>query len=114
MTAATIYMSLLGDEGLRSVAIASHQGTLALLARLSDVPGVSRRFAAPVFHEVVIELPLAADLVLEKMAARGILGGFGLGGIGLERCILVNVTETHSEADLERYVACLRSVLEEL
>ena len=114
VTAATIYMSLMGDEGLRSVAIASHQGTLALLEAVTALPGVSRKFSAPVFHEAVIELPVPAHRVLEKLAAEGILGGFDLAGVGLDQCMLVNVTEVHSESDIERFVASLAAALEAL
>lgn len=114
VTAATIYMSLMGDEGLRSVAIASHQGTLALLGAVCEIDGVQRKFSAPVFHEAVIELPVPAAAVLEKMAGHGILGGHDLSRLGLERCILVNVTEVHNEADIEKYTWRLRAAVEEL
>lgn len=114
VTAATIYMSLVGDEGLRSVAIACHHGTLALLAAVSDIPGVSRRFGTPMFHEAVIELPALARDVLDKMGVRGILGGLALDDMGLDHCLLVNVTEIHTEQDIERYASCLRAALEEL
>lgn len=114
VTAATIYMSLMGDDGLRSVAIASHQGTLELLAAVTGLEGVDRKFTAPVFHEAVIETPVAAAQVLERMAEQGILGGLDLCELGLERCILINVTEMHTTEDIETYAACLRGVLEGL
>lgn len=40
VTAATIYMSLLGPEGLYRVAAQSHANTLALVERLEKLPGV--------------------------------------------------------------------------
>jgi len=116
VTAATIYLSLLGDVGLRSVAIRSHQGLTGLTGRLSGIDGVKVRFPGPVFHETVIQLPVNADQVLAEMAHRGILGGYDLGihFPSLSDCMLVNVTETKTEQDLTDYVICLRAVLDSI
>ena len=53
VTAATVYMSLLGPEGLRNVAAACHARTRDLVAAL----GMPQRFGAPYFHECVLRLP---------------------------------------------------------
>lgn len=117
VTAATIYMSLLGDEGLRSVALRSHQGLQRLragaLAAGKDTGSISARFEGPVFHETVLEVNAPASEVLSRMAAKGILGGYDLGEHfpDLHHCILVNVTETRSDEDIDRYVSCLTEVL---
>ena len=119
VTAATIYMSLMGDQGLRSVALNSCQGLASLLTRLESL-GVTARFEGPVFHEAVLQLPSSANLtagkVLAAMAERGILGGYDLGlrFPELKHCILVNVTETKRIEDLDAYVACLKDVMEVL
>ena len=114
-TVATIYMSLLGDAGLRSVALASHQGLQALQNRLAALDGVNARFSGPVFHETVIELPGKASDLLTRMAEQGILGGYDLGQVfdGLSNCVLVNVTETKTSQDLDAYADCLAHALEE-
>lgn len=114
VTAATIYLSLLGDVGLRSVAIQSHQGLQQLLGNLESTGKVKARFTGPCFHEAVIELPIPANEVLPLMAEQGILGGYdlGLSFPALENCLLVNVTETKTGQDLELYATTLLSVLE--
>jgi glycine dehydrogenase subunit 1 len=114
VTAATIYLSLLGDVGLRSVAIQSHQGLQQLLRGLESTGKVKTRFNGPCFHEAVIELPIPAREVLSLMAEQGILCGYdlGLSFPALENCLLVNVTETKTEQDLKLYVATLSNVLE--
>ena len=111
MTAATIYMSLMGAEGLRSVASACHKGMVDLLSGIADVPGVNRKFSGPVFHEVVLELPGAAKDVLASMADDGILGGYDLGEVSpeLANCMLTNVTEVHSGEDIQKFVRSLAS-----
>ena len=62
VTAATIYLSLLGAEGLKRVASACVQRTGELVEALTRIPGVARAFDAPRFHEAVIRLdrPAAA------------------------------------------------------
>lgn len=115
VTAATIYMSLLGPEGLRRVASTSHAHTGALLDRLSAIPGAVRRFSAPFFHEAVIELPVAAEPVLARMAKESVLGGVPLGDYfdGLANCLLVCVTETKTAEDLDRWADALRRAVEQ-
>ena len=114
VTAATLYMSLLGDDGLRSVALASHQGLQALIGKVTAIPGVTVRFPGPCFHEAVMATPRPASEVLAAMAAEGILGGYDLGleFPELTNGILVNVTETKTAEDLTRYADCLARVLE--
>ena len=109
MTAATIYMSLLGDAGLKSVALRSHQGLHQLLSGLERIEGVSVRFEGPAFHEAVVQVPGKAADVLNRMTAQSVLGGYDLGlhFEALQDCLLVNVTETKNEADIERYLSVL-------
>ncbi len=112
VTAATIYMSLLGNTGLRSVANKCHENIIALLERATKIEGVSRRFTAPVFHEVVLKLPRAPAEVLESMSKSKILGGFDLSlsdDPALSDCLLVNATETKTLEDIELFATSLEA-----
>ncbi len=112
VTAATLYLSLLGPRGLEQVAAACHANTRVLVERLTQVPGVSRVFDRPVFHEVVLRLPRPASEVLDGLLAHGILGGFDLNDDypELGHALLVCATETREEADLRRYAAALAAL----
>ncbi len=114
VTAATIYMSLMGDEGLREVAKQSHHGLGTLFKKACLLPGVELRFPGPRFHEGVFQLPVPAKQVLEGMAERSILGGYDLNRFDhrLGDCLLVNVTETKTTADIDKFISCLKSALE--
>lgn len=114
VTAATIYMSLIGDLGLRSIASQSHNGTVQLIGKALEIKGITRRFTSPVFHEIVLELPCRASQVLQQMCTEGILGGYDLGQMdaALENCILVNVTETKTPQDIEDFITSLRAAAE--
>jgi len=113
VTAATIHMSLLGPEGLKSVALESHAKTRALLEKLLSVSGVERVFNSPYFHEAVIRVNSPVDDVLRALRAQGILGGYALGGDypELADCILVCATETKTDDDLEQYRQQLARIL---
>jgi glycine dehydrogenase subunit 1 len=115
VTAATIYLSLMGPAGLERVAAASHARTRELVGALTRVPGVRRLFRGPVFHEDAIALDRPAAPVLEKLAARGILGGLDLGEHypELAPALLVCATETKTSADIERYAGALAECLRE-
>jgi glycine dehydrogenase subunit 1 len=113
VTAATIYMSLMGAEGLAKVATASMANTQSLVKALSSVPGVERVFSGPLFHEAVIRLPRPVAPVLEQLADAGIFGGFDLSSDfpELGNALLVCATETKTAADLASYADALRRVL---
>ncbi len=113
VTASTIYMSLLGPEGLKRVAAASHTNTRALLEKLSAIAGVKRVFSAHCFHEAVIQIDAPAGEVLRALQAQGILGGYDLSGHypELGNAILVCATETKTAADLDLYAQQLARIL---
>lgn len=112
MTAATIYTSLLGPDGLTNVAAHCHANTQALADKLTAIAGVERAFSAPTFHEVVLTLPKQADEVLAQLAEKDVLGGVSLAkDYNLSNAILVNATEVHSEGDLDLFAAALKTVL---
>ena len=115
VTAATIYMALLGAEGLARVAASSHDNTRRLADSLCELDGVEAVFDAPFFHECVLRLDRDADQVLARLAQRGILGGLSLKQWypELGEAILVCATETKTQEDLAAYRNALGEVLAE-
>ncbi len=112
VTASTIYMSLLGNQGLKSVAAQCYANTHQLV-ELADKINVSPAFSSEFFHEVVFDLKQPAAAVLEKMADQGILGGYDLGKhyAGMGNCLLVCTTETKTEEDLNQFIMVLDAAL---
>lgn len=113
VTASTIYMAIMGPEGLRRTAAASHANTRALLRRLEAVKSVERVFNRPFFHETVLRLNRPVKTVLAAMADEGVLGGYALGNDypQLGEALLVCATETKTGDDLDRYAAALSRAL---
>ncbi len=114
VTAATIYMALLGAEGLERVASQSISNTQALADKLCAINGVERIFSGASFQDVVLRLPMPVNQVLEALTEKGIYGGYALGKDypELNDCISVCATETKTEADLDVYAEALAQLLE--
>jgi glycine dehydrogenase subunit 1 len=114
VTAATIYMSLVGPEGLARVASASMANLRKLRAALSQVPGVSAAFNGDHFHEAVFKLPAPVAPTLEKLAREGILGGFDLARHypELGQALLVCTTETKTDAQIRTFADALQRALQ--
>lgn len=115
VTAATIYLSLLGPAGLEQVAIACQARTRELVDALTQVSGVSLAFAGPRFHEAVLAVDRPVAPLLERLAEQGIVGGYALDRHypELGNALLVCATETRTTADIERYARALEEVMRE-
>jgi glycine dehydrogenase subunit 1 len=114
VTAATIYMAITGPEGLRRVAAASAANLAALRARLEKIPGV--RCPLPGRRPLprgALELPTAAQPVIEKLAGKRILAGVcpGADYAGMQNVLLLCTTETKSSEDLEAFASALEAAL---
>lgn len=114
VTAATIYMSLLGPEGLKQVALNSHKNTQLLQARLAKIAGVTLVFTGQNFHECVLKIEADAQYVIDELAEQHhVLGGFNLSNdyAELGNAILVCATETRTEQEIEQFANVLDKVL---
>lgn len=113
VTGATIYMAIMGPEGMRGVAAQSHANTVALLDKLEAIAGVKRRFTGPLLYETTISLPAPAADVLRALKAQGILGGLDLSAHypELGHALLVCATETKTGQDLQNYAEHLARIL---
>jgi glycine dehydrogenase subunit 1 len=113
ITAATIYLSLLGPEGLARVANESHARTNDLVGALTRVKGVKLAFDRPRFHEAVLLLDRPVAPVIADLAGHGIVGGFDLSTDypELGNALLVCATETRTHADIQAYADALTETL---
>ncbi len=113
VTATTIYMSIMGEEGLQRTATESYQNAHTLLSKLSTVNGVQEKFKGHYFHETVIELQASTEAVLKAMAEQNVSAGYALEEDypELRNCLLICSTEKHALQDIEQYVSYLDKVL---
>ena len=108
VTAATVYMSLLGPAGLRNVAAACHARTRELVRAL-ELP---RCFEGPFFHECVLDVGRPAEEVVTALAERGVVGGLALGTYfpELAHGVLVCATEKRTGEEMRRFARALAEV----
>jgi len=111
----TIHLSLLGEAGLRRLARVNHANAVALAKALGKVEGV-KVLNDTFFNEFTIRVPGDAAEVIEKLAAKGVLGGVPAsrlepGRPELARLIVVAATEVNTDEDRAAYVAALTEVL---
>ena len=113
VTASTIYMALMGAEGLERVAAAAHANTQSLVQRMSALDGVTPIFDRPSFHEAAVRFDAPWADVERSLTVRNVLGGYHLGHEypELENCLLVCATETKTESDIDSYVDLLGQIL---
>ncbi|QZH75763.1 MAG: aminomethyl-transferring glycine dehydrogenase subunit GcvPA [Erythrobacter sp.] len=111
----SIHMTLLGEKGLTALAAENHRLACLAAERLGAVKGCSVVNEA-FFNEFTLRVPVDARQLVRDLAAKGVLAGVGLGklfpdGEGRENGLLVTVTETVSEADIQAFVSALEEVL---
>jgi glycine dehydrogenase subunit 1 len=110
--ASTIYMSLLGKNGLRQVAeLCFHKAHYAA-ERISHLPGYSLWSSAPFFNEFVIRTPAPASEINDLLLDHDILGGYDLSQDypELSSHMLFAVTEMNTRQEIDRLVEVLSEV----
>ena len=111
----TIHMSLLGEAGLRRLARINHANAVALAKALGKVKGVTV-LNDTFFNEFTIRVPGNAADVIEKLAAKGVLGGVPVSRLeparsDLADLIVVASTEVNTDDDRAAYATALKEVL---
>ncbi|MDG5496827.1 aminomethyl-transferring glycine dehydrogenase subunit GcvPA [Niveispirillum sp. BGYR6] len=111
----TIHLSLLGEQGLTTLARVNHANAVTLADKLEAVKGV-KIVNDGFFNEFTVKLPKKAAKVVSKLAERGILAGVPVSRFypemdGLEDLLLVASTEVNSLEDMDALVRGLEEVL---
>ncbi len=106
-----IRTAMLGRQGFRAAGELCLARAEYLKGEIRRVPSYALPFSGPTFNEFVVERRQgSATELLARLEQRGILGGVPLARFDVARGqqFLVAVSERHSRADLDRFVAALR------
>jgi glycine dehydrogenase subunit 1 len=111
----SIHMTLLGETGLRRLAELNHAKAVQAAERLARVAGVEL-VSGPFFNEFTLRLSKEARPVVRTLAERGILGGVSLGRLypgadALRNGLVLAVTETNTDEDVEALAGALEEAL---
>lgn len=96
----TIYMAVMGKEGLKEAASLSYAGAHYLCERLVETGHFKLKYDQPYFNEFTLTYDGDVDALQRKLIAAGMLGGVKTG----ERDIMFAVTENRSRAEIDRLV----------
>ncbi len=111
----SVHMTLLGEKGLRALAAENHRLACLAADRLAKVPG-AEVLNETFFNEFAVLLDGDARQIVRDLTAKGILAGVSLGRLfpgneALANGLLVAVTETTTEEDIETLASALEEVL---
>lgn len=110
----TVYLALLGPQGLREAAERSLKQSHYALSRLEAIRGVTRTYRGPFFREFAIRLPSDAEELVCRIARKeGILAGVPLSRFDPRRKqeLLVAVTEKRTGSEIEALEQAMRGAL---
>jgi glycine dehydrogenase subunit 1 len=111
----TIHMTLLGEKGLRHMAMLNHEAAVKMADMLEAIDGVeviNKTF----FNEFTVRLPSDAAMIVEDLVDVDIIAGLPVSRLlpkneAMKNILLVAVTETTSEDDMDDFAAELADLL---
>ncbi len=111
----SIHMTLLGERGLRALAAENHRLACLAAEQLARIPGV-KVLNETWFNEFTVLLDRDAREIVRKLAENCVLAGVSLGRLypdqpQLANGLLVAVTETTTQQDIEALAAGLQEAL---
>jgi glycine dehydrogenase subunit 1 len=108
---ATIFLELLGKEGLRELSRQNIQKANYALDKITRIKGIKPRFKGVCFNEFVLEFEKPWVDIDRFLKEKDIVGGLSVEEVypELANCALLCVTESHKKDDIDR----LADLLEE-
>ncbi|NOZ62045.1 MAG: aminomethyl-transferring glycine dehydrogenase subunit GcvPA [Calditrichaeota bacterium] len=107
--AATVYLALMGKQGIREVAELCLQNSHYLAEQIEELPGYELAFSAPFFKEFVVRTPAPPTAIIDKLADKNVFAGIDLSRFdyGLKNGLLLAVTEKRTREEMDLLVKLL-------
>ena len=96
----TIYMSVMGKEGVKEAAMRSFEGAHYLCEQLLATGRFKKTYDQEFFNEFCVDYDGDVDGLLQRLAAQGILGGVKVG----EHTLMLAVTEKRTKEEIDLLV----------
>jgi glycine dehydrogenase subunit 1 len=108
----TVYLSLMGKNGLVKVNELSYQGSHYLYDRLLETGKFKDRFNKPFLKEFTLETSIAPETIQTALLQKGIFGGVSLDVFGEKYSGLINftVTEKRTKKEIDQLVEILEAL----
>ncbi|WP_186067211.1 aminomethyl-transferring glycine dehydrogenase subunit GcvPB [Burkholderia gladioli] len=111
---ATFFLALQGDAGLEVLARRNAANARRFCERLLRIDGVRLHYSGAFFNEFLVSLPVQAAAVLNALREHGIYGGVDAAAWGYPSSLLIAVTETKDDAQLDEAARIFEGVLNAL
>lgn len=108
--AATVYLTLLGREGMRDLALLCLQKSHYAQKRIAEIDGFKSVYPFPFFKEFVVNPPFSSERIIESLAQKGIFVGPDLGRFAMGNGFLVATTEKRSKEEIDLLVEGLEEM----
>jgi glycine dehydrogenase subunit 1 len=110
--AATVYLALMGKQGIQDVALLCLQNCHYLADQIQQLDGFQLAFSSPFFKEFVVTTRIPPSKIIEKLMLKNIYAGIDLSHFGyeLKNGLLIAVTEKRTKEDMDIFVEALKDV----
>jgi len=107
--AATVYLSVLGRNGLRKVAELCYQKAHYAANQIGRIPGYKILGKEKFFNEFVVSCPTSVQKINDQLLSEGVISGLPLEDYYpiLKDCMLVAVTEMNTKEEIDLFVSLL-------
>ena len=112
--AATVYMVLMGKQGLREVAEQSTIKAHYLHDKICQINEFQAANTAPFFKEFAVKTPIPPSEIISKMKHKGYFAGVDISQYGYKNQLLIAVTEKRTKQELDAFVDELEKLVEEV
>ena len=106
--AATIYLSLLGETGFNQLGRITINNSHYLAEEICKLPGYKMKYNKPFFKEFLIETPVPASEIIEKLENENILAGIDINRFNKGEGLLIAVTEKRTKNEMDKFVNSLK------
>ncbi len=108
--AATVYMTLMGKEGLKEAAVQSTTKAHYLADEISKLDGFSLAYETAFFKEFTMKTPVPAEEIISRLKEENIFPGIDLKQFGYDNMLLIAVTEKKRKCDLDELISSLKEL----
>jgi len=111
--ASTVYLSVMGKEGLKKVAELCLQKSHYAFEQICSINGFKPKFSAPFFKEFAIETPFPPERIIESLSKKNVFAGVDLEKFGtkMTNALLVCVTEKRTKEEIDYFVSELKELV---
>lgn len=109
----TVFLSLLGKDGFVEMSQLCYNKSEYLKSELSKLNGLEICNTTSTFNEFIIQTPLSADKLLQKLSDIGFYAGINLSNLyaNHENKVLVSVTEKRTKDEMDALVSAIGEII---